>query len=75
MGFHDFTEIGDINAVSQYVRKYLSKQFYSREKFKKRFWASRNLKKPEIIHNVDISDLPLEILDDVEFGFYGRFML
>lgn len=75
MGFHDFTEIGNLDAVSQYVRKYLSKQFYDREKFKKRFWASRNLQKPEVIHNVDISDLPLEILDDVEFGFYGRFVI
>lgn len=75
MGFHDFTEIGDLEAVSQYVRKYLSKQFYSQEKFKKRFWASRNLKKPEIIHNVDISDLPLEILQETDFGFYGRFVI
>lgn len=75
MGFHDFTEIGSLEAVSQYVRKYLSKQFYDREKFKKRFWASRNLKKPEIIHNVDISDLPLEILQETDFGFYGRFVI
>lgn len=75
MGFHDFTEIGSLDAVSQYVRKYLSKQFYDREKFKKRFWASRNLKKPEIIHNVDISDLPLEILQETDFGFHGRFVI
>lgn len=75
MGFHDFTEIGSLDAVSQYVRKYLSKQFYDREKFKKRFWASRNLKKPEIIHNVDISDLPFEILQETDFGFYGRFVI
>lgn len=75
MGFHDFTEIGSLDAVSQYVRKYLSKQFYDREKFKKRFWASRNLKKPEIIYNMDISDLPLEILQETDFGLYGRFVI
>jgi len=73
MGFHDFTEIGNLDAVSQYVRKYISKQFYSQEKFKKRFWASRNLIKPEIIHNVDIEDLPLEVLNETDYGFYGRF--
>lgn len=73
MGFHDFTEIGNLDAVSQYVRKYISKSFYSQEKFKKRFWASRNLIKPEIIHNADIDNLPLEILDDLDYGFYGRF--
>lgn len=75
MGFHDFTEIGSLDAVSQYVRKYLSKQFYDREKFKKRFWASRNLRKPEIIHNANIEDLSLDILTETDFGFYGRFVI
>jgi len=73
MGFHDFTEIGNLEAVSQYVRKYISKSFYSSEKFKKRFWASRNLIKPEIIHNANIDDLSLEVLGELDYGFYGRF--
>lgn len=74
LGFHDFTEIENLEAVSQYVRKYISKQFFDREQYKRRFWASRNLKKPLKFQNVeDIEELPIEALQSNDYGFYGRF--
>lgn len=74
-GFHDFTEIGNQEAVSNYVRKYIEKQFETKEKFKRRFWATQNLKRPLKYHNVDLSDFPVEILRDTDYGHYGRFAL
>lgn len=74
-GFHDFTEIGNQEAVSMYVRKYIAKQFETKEKFKRRFWATKNLKRPQKFHNVDLSEFPGEILREVDFGFYGRYVI
>lgn len=72
LGFHDFTKIDNQDAVSQYIRKYISKSFYQGEKNKKRYWVSRNLIKPQVFHNVE--GLPIEIEDmiDLDYGFYNR---
>jgi len=76
LGFHDFTEIENLEAVSQYVRKYISKQFFDREQYKRRYWCSRNIKKPQKFHNVEsIEELPLEALQSNDYGFYGRFSI
>ena len=37
--------------MSNYIKKYITKELIN-EKYKKRYWASRNLKTPEIIENI-----------------------
>ena len=37
--------------MSNYIKKYITKELIQ-EKNKKRYWASRNLKTPEIIENI-----------------------
>lgn len=52
LGFNSAVPIDDINKVSGYVRKYITKdmpQFPG----KRRFWASLGLKRPQIVENPD----------------------
>jgi len=75
LGFHDITVISDIQATANYVRKYISKSFYSNEPYKQRYFASQNLKKPEVFHNMDLNDLPLDDFVDLDYGLYGTFSI
>lgn len=74
LGFNDWTQISSQEALSQYVRKYITKNLITSPN-KKRVFASRNLKKPEK-HYVDINELPDEVWDtmtDIDFAFFGTF--
>lgn len=75
LGRNNFTEISSKVAVSQYVRKYISKQFHLNDPYKKRYWCSKNLKKPDV-HYLDIKDLPdglWDMMTDLDYAYYGEF--
>lgn len=74
LGFNDWTQIGSKEALSQYVRKYITKNLITTPN-KKRVFASRNLKKPQK-HYIDINELPNELWDtmtDIDFAYFGTF--
>jgi len=75
LGFHDITEITDLDATANYVRKYISKSFYMGEPNKQRYFASKNLNKPIVNHNVDVGALPIDMLTDIDHGLYGVFSI
>jgi len=73
LGWNDWTEVGSKDALSQYVRKYITKNMIT-DPYKKRYYVSRNLKKPEI-HYFDPRDLPDGIWDslsDIDYAYYGE---
>lgn len=74
LGFNDWTQIGSKEALSQYVRKYITKNLITSPN-KKRVFASRNLKKPEK-HYIDLNELPDEMWDmmtDIDYAYFGKF--
>ena len=60
MGFTTATKVTDSGRVASYMTKYITKDLMSYSKGKKKYWASRNLIKPNItdyhIENDDIED-------------------
>lgn len=56
-GFSNFTRIKDKARTANYCRKYITKEMLTDRKGKKRYWASKNLKKPERIENLDIMEV------------------
>jgi hypothetical protein len=50
-GFADMSFIGNKNALGLYVGKYITKEINTVSEGKKRYWASKNLKKPEKVYN------------------------
>lgn len=74
LGFNDWTRIGSKDALSQYVRKYITKNLITTPG-KKRVFASRNLKKPDK-HYIDINELPDEMLEsmiELDYAYFGNF--
>lgn len=59
MGFTNFTKVGDREAVSAYVKKYITKDFVPDRDEKKRYWASKGLRKPIKRNNVDLTELDM----------------
>lgn len=51
LGRSEIAPIKDKTKMSNYIKKYITKELIN-EKYKKRYWASRNLEKPEIIENI-----------------------
>lgn len=51
LGRSEIAPIKDKTKMSNYIKKYITKELIN-EKYKKRYWASRNLKTPEIIENI-----------------------
>ncbi|TDM28964.1 hypothetical protein ETI03_11255 [Macrococcoides canis] len=49
-GFSNITELRDKRRASNYISKYLVKELFNQNlgKSKKRYWSSKNLKKPEV---------------------------
>lgn len=74
MGFNDFTEIDNTEAVAQYVRKYITKSLIT-DKNKKRYYCSRNLKTPDVQY-IDPRQLPVELWEqmyDLDYAYFGSF--
>lgn len=51
LGRSEIAPIKDKTKMSSYIKKYITKELIN-EKFKKRYWCSKNLKLPEIIENI-----------------------
>lgn len=51
LGHQSHSKIADRTAVSRYILKYIKKEMVTAAPGKKRYWASRNLKFPEIVEN------------------------
>lgn len=51
LGRSEIAPIKDKTKMSNYIKKYITKDLIN-EKYKKRYWCSKNLKKPEIIENI-----------------------
>ena len=51
LGRSEIAPVKDKFRMSNYIKKYITKELIN-EKYKKRYWASRNLKTPEIIENI-----------------------
>ena len=51
LGRSEIAPVKDKFRMSSYIKKYITKELIN-EKYKKRYWASRNLKLPEIIENI-----------------------
>lgn len=74
LGFNDWTKIENKDALSHYVRKYITKSMII-EPNKRRYYCSKNLKKPEK-HYFDLKDLPdaiWESMTDLDYAYYGEF--
>lgn len=56
-GFSNFTRIKDKARTANYCRKYITKEMLTERKNKKRYWSSKNLKKPERIENLDLMEV------------------
>lgn len=57
LGFSNFTEIRDLQKTANYCRKYITKELIAENKHSKRYWASKNLARPQRIENLEFSDL------------------
>ena len=51
LGRSEIAPIKDKTKMSNYIKKYITKELIN-EKYKKRYWCSKNLKTPEIIENI-----------------------
>ena len=51
LGRSEIAPIKDKTKMSNYIKKYITKDLIN-EKYKKRYWCSKNLKIPEIIENI-----------------------
>jgi len=74
LGFNDWTRIQSTEALSHYVRKYITKSMIIAPN-KKRYYCSKNLKKPEK-HYIDLTELPDEMWEsmiDIDYAYYGNF--
>lgn len=49
-GFSTATKIKDTVRASAYITKYITKECVQHTKYKKRYYASRNIKRPEITY-------------------------
>jgi len=72
-GWSTAIKIDDIDKVSSYVQKYITKDMLKISN-KKRFWTSRNLIKPKVDYNVDVQELiysrPLFIQGEYREEYY-----
>lgn len=81
-GFSNFTKIKNMDKARSYLKKYMNKSFSQSTDFKKRFFTSRNLKRPikyvstfecNIHSNVDIKKIAKSDIDDSTFLVNERY--
>lgn len=57
LGFSNFTKIRDKSKTANYCRKYITKDLATTENQKRRYWRSKNLKKPDKYYNIPLEQL------------------
>lgn len=71
MGFTTATKVTDSGRVASYMTKYITKDLISYSKGKKKYWASKNCKKPNItdyhLENEDIQDFLFRNMDIITY--------
>lgn len=73
MGFTTATKVTDSGRVASYMTKYITKDLMSYSKGKKKYWASRNLTKPNITeYNISIEDITYFLQEHLEFITYTK---
>lgn len=70
-GWSTATKVVDNFAVCSYVCKYITKELVVNTKFRKRFWVSRNAKRPEVRHALlsseDVNHILVGCASDIKF--------
>ena len=73
MGFTTATQVTDSGRVASYLTKYITKDLMSYSKGKKKYWASRNLKKPNICeYHIKLEQIEQFLLDNNDFITYTK---
>ena len=73
MGFTTATKVTDSGRVASYMTKYITKDLMSYSKGKKKYWASRNLIKPNITeYHISIEDIEYFLQEHLEFITYTK---
>lgn len=57
LGFSNFTKIRNKSKTANYCRKYITKDLATTESQKRRYWRSKNLKKPDKYYNIPLEQL------------------
>lgn len=66
-GFSTVIKIDNVEKVSSYIKKYITKEMPSTGKNCRKFWNSRNLPRPEIHYNIDLKQHELTEVYTQEF--------
>ena len=70
-GFTTATKVKDSNKVSAYITKYITKDLCAVTQGRKRYWASRNVKRPAVIdYNLSPEEIAMvmeDISEDIEY--------
>lgn len=73
MGFTTGTKVTDSGRVASYLTKYITKDLMSYSKGKKKYWASRNLKKPNICeYHIESEQIEQFLADNNDFITYMK---
>ena len=73
MGFTTATKVTDSGRVTSYLTKYITKDLMSYSKGKKKYWASRNLKKPNICeYHIESEQIEQFLADNNDFITYTK---
>ena len=73
MGFTTATKVTDSGRVASYLTKYITKDLMSYSKGKKKYWASRNLKKPDICeYHIESEQIEQFLADNNDFITYTK---
>ena len=73
MGFTTATKVTDSGRVASYLTKYITKDLMSYSKGKKKYWASRNLKKPNICeYHIESEQIEQFLADNNDFITYTK---
>lgn len=62
-GFADMSDVYDKNAIGSYVAKYITKDLNEIDENKRRYWSSKNLKKPIVRYNETSENTGIRHLD------------
>lgn len=73
MGFTTATQVTHSGRVASYITKYITKELMTYSKGKKKYWASRNLNKPDICeYHIDYDDIQQFLVDNTDFITYEK---
>lgn len=66
-GFSSVIKIDNIEKVSSYVKKYITKDMPKIGKSNKKFWNSKGLQRPQIMYNIHLEEYELKKVYEQEF--------